>query len=347
MASLQELQALNTEMASLARVGVPLELGLSHLSRTLPRRLGSLAGRIASRLQEGRSLVEALHLEGRAVSPTYVAVVEAALEANRLPAALDALAEYGAVVQDMRRRVTLALLYPGIVAVFAYVLFVFFILKVTPTIIATLELSPSNVIPLMQFLEMLWQSSSVWVPLAPIAIILLLTFVSRVLSAAANVRVDSGGGFLNGTWFPGVTGLYADLDRSQSAGLLGLLVDHGIPLPRALRLTAAATRSSRLSGICGRLATGIEQGQSLRTLIEQEDHLAPLIARLFAAGEQEGRLGAALAQAATIYRRRAMRRADWLRTILPPVLVTVVGGGITLLYALTLFLPLRSLWMGL
>lgn len=346
MASLEELQRLNAEMASLARAGVPLEVGLSHLSQTLPRRLGELAGRLSSRLQEGRPLAEALHLEGRHVSPTYVAVVEAGLEADRLPAALDALADYGAVVQDTRRRVLLALLYPGLVAIVAYALFWLYVVLVIPTIVTTLEFSPEKTPPLAKTLRAIWETSGVWGPLVPIALVLLLMFASRLLASASSLRGRVGGRILGGAWFPGVTGMYADLDRSQTSALLGMLLKHGIPLPRALRLTAAATRSSNLSSACSRLADGIEQGRPLRSLVEHDVRLPPLMARLFASGDATGHLSDALSQASLIYRRRALHRADWLRMFLPPVMVVLIGGGVTLLYALSLIIPLKTMWIG-
>lgn len=346
MASVQEFQALNREMASLARAGVPMELGLSHLSRTLPRRIGGLSGRIADRLKEGRSLIDALHLEGRQVSGTYIAVVEAALETNRLPEALDALVEHGAAVQDLRRRFALALLYPSIVVVMAYVLFWVFVLKVTPTVIATLEMAPEKVGSPLRPLQAIWQAANDWWWLAPAGLVLLLLFLARVFAGAVNATATTGR-FFSGAWFPGVASVYADLDRSHVTGLLRLLVEHGVPLPRALRFAGAAAQSSSLRAVFERLAEGSEHGRSLRELVGRENSLPPLIGQLFTAGELEGRLSDALAQASTIYRRRAVRRADWLRTVLTPVLVTVIGGGVTFLYGASLFVPLRGLWFGL
>jgi len=346
MASIHELQALNREMASLARAGVPLELGLYHVSRTLPRRLGTVAGRVSDRLKEGRSLIDALHLEGPAVSPAYVAVVEAALEANRLPDALDAVVEHGTAVQDLRRRIALSLLYPSLVVVLAYGLFWLFVLKVTPTVIATLELAPEKIAFPMSLLRQVWQAANTWWWLAPLGFALLLVFLARLLLAATNVLPAYGHGFFGGAWIPGVSRVYADLDRAQVTGLMRLLVERNIPLPKALRLAGAAAESPRLRGALMRLAEGSEHGVALQELVEDEPRLPRLISALFMAGEREGHLADALAQAATIYRRRATRRADWLKTVLTPMLVTLIGGGVTMLYGAALFIPLRGLWLG-
>jgi type II secretory pathway component PulF len=275
-----------------------------------------------------------------------VAVVQAGLEADRLPAALDALADYGTFVQDTRRRVALALLYPGVVAIAAYVLFWVYVVLVTPTIIATLEFNPEKAPPLARTLRGIWETSAIWGPLVPIGLVLLLMFVSRVLASLSSLRGRVGGRFLGGGWFPGVAGMYVNLDRAQTTSLLGLLLKHEVPLPRALRMTGAAARSSTLAAACTRLADGVEHGRSLRSLVDHDPPLPPLLARLFASGEASGRLSEALSQASLIYRRRALRRADWLKMVLPPVLVVLIGGGVTLLYALSLVIPLRVMWSG-
>src|SRR5581483_4576583 len=121
----------------------------------------------------------------------------------------------------------------------------------------------------------------------------------------------------------------------------------GVPLPRALRFAGMASQSAALRSVFSRLADGTEHGHSLQDLISRESRLPQLMSQMFLAGERENRLADALAQTSVIYRRRAIRRAEWLRTILTPVLVALVGGGVTLLYGTALFLPLRGLWFGL
>ena len=49
--TLDELIALNDEIAALVRVGVPLELGLRQLGGDLPARMGRLAKDLAQRME--------------------------------------------------------------------------------------------------------------------------------------------------------------------------------------------------------------------------------------------------------------------------------------------------------
>lgn len=125
--NLDDLISLNHEIAALVRAGIPLELGLRGLSSGYGRRLTKLSDRLADRLASGRSLPDALADEGPAVSPIYTAVVEAGLASGNLPQALESLAISGQVIQETRRRVTLASVYPVICFIFAYAIFCLFI----------------------------------------------------------------------------------------------------------------------------------------------------------------------------------------------------------------------------
>ena len=75
--TIDQLLALNEEIAALVRAGVPLERGLVVAGRDLRGRLGRIATALSRRLSRGESLPEALEGEGQSIPPLYRAVVEA------------------------------------------------------------------------------------------------------------------------------------------------------------------------------------------------------------------------------------------------------------------------------
>ena len=58
--TLDDLIALNDEIAALVRAGVPLEAGLAELGGDLPGRLGQFATVLAQRTARGESLAQAI-----------------------------------------------------------------------------------------------------------------------------------------------------------------------------------------------------------------------------------------------------------------------------------------------
>ena len=83
--SLDELIALNEEIAALVRAGVPLERGLVGTGRDLRGRLGRVAEAVGRRMEaEGCSLAEAVAAEGRSLPELYGAVVAAGIAPGRV-----------------------------------------------------------------------------------------------------------------------------------------------------------------------------------------------------------------------------------------------------------------------
>lgn len=72
---LDDLIALNREIASLIRAGIPLNVGLRGLSDGYGNRLTELSNRLADRLDQGQSLSAALDAEGPSISPVYSSVI--------------------------------------------------------------------------------------------------------------------------------------------------------------------------------------------------------------------------------------------------------------------------------
>ena len=89
--TLDQLLALNDEIAALARAGVPLDQGLLHLGRDLPGRLGAISRQFGQRLEAGEPVLALLGDDGD-LPPAYRAVVAAGIRTGRLSVALEGIA---------------------------------------------------------------------------------------------------------------------------------------------------------------------------------------------------------------------------------------------------------------
>jgi len=76
--TLDQLIALNDEIAALIRAGVPLDRGLRSLGQDLPGRLGRFATQLSAQLARGESLTDALAEPKAKLPRLYRAVIEAA-----------------------------------------------------------------------------------------------------------------------------------------------------------------------------------------------------------------------------------------------------------------------------
>ncbi len=339
---LEDLIALNQELAALVRAGIPLELGLKQHATAWPSRFAALSERISQRLSGGQSLVDALRQEGPAVSPAYAAVIEAGLQSGRLPEALEQLANLGLTLQDLRRRVWLAAVYPIMVCTLAYVLFVGFVILCVPIWTETRE---AMMLPrhwLFDALAGLHATVRYWGPGIPLAIVAMAAF--QIMRRSFTDSVGVWQQFRSLLWMPGVSSMYRQFLRAQFARLCAVLVEHEIPAGRAVTLAAESTGDTRLISAAGEISGHLERGATWSQAVNSAERLPEFLRWMMMAGEKQQALPAVLHQAADTYQLRAEHWQWWLQNVLPVFLVTIVGGGMVLLYSLGLFSPLLLFW---
>jgi general secretion pathway protein F len=342
--TIEQLTALNDEIASLVRGGVPLELGLRELGRDSTGALADISQTLSARMNGGASLGDALRAEENRLPAVYRTVVEAGLRAGRLPAALESLSNYARELAELRRKISLALLYPLIVTAVAYFLFLVVIVNLLERLYETYELFQ---IPLHWSLAMVISIAGVahqwwWIPPLLVALVLvwwMTTGGARILNFNGPARPLA--------WIPGVGAISRRFQLANFSDLLALLVENDVPLPVGLRLTADAAGDERLRRSARELAAAVEQGKGPSASQIARYGFPPFLAWVLTCGQEGRGLVRLLHHAGAVYRRRAANLANWFKLMFPILTALVIGGGVTALYALTLFGPLAMFWRDL
>jgi len=330
--TLDDLVALNDEIAALVRAGVPLEPALAEMAGELPGKLGRLTDALAREMARGRALADVLADPALRLPPVYRAVIEAGARAGRLPAALESATRSIRQIAEIRRGVAVAAMYPFLIVAMACLALALFTAVVAPQVLSMMRAMDVPGDRPLAWLSAAGRWAVVWGPAAAAAVLGLAGlwwFRSRRASAIASPRV----GRLMG-WFPWVGNTLRWTRASAFAEVLALLVENGVPLEQAVVLAAEATGDAELiagaGDAAGRLARGEVAGAG--------QGLPPLLRWLLGCARRETLL-AALRHAADSYHRRARRHAELARTFLPVLLTLVVGGTAVLVCALLTFIP--------
>ena len=342
--SLDSLIALNDELVALTRAGMPLESGLLDLSTDLPGRLRKVVATLGARMERGETLPDALAASGDDLPPVYHAVVRAGLRSGRLPVALEGLSTFARGYSEARRSIGLALWYPLFVMLLAYALMIFLTTTVIPRFLVVFRSMGLPTHAPIRALAAMGETAWFWGPILPAGVLVFL--VAWSLSGRSRVL---GGRRADGIlrWFPWLGSMMRGFEAASFADLLALLVEHRVPYPEALMLAGDASGNPALARSSRELAAGIERGVSPGEALKGPTAFPPLLRWLLATGPQQGDLVAALKQMAGRYRGQARHQADKIRVFLPTLLLLGLGSTATLLYALALFVPLTTLWMGL
>mgnify|MGYP002528333794 CR=1 FL=1 len=338
--SLDQLVALNEEMAALVRAGVPLDAGMSDLGNDLPGRLGILASQIGQRLNQGESLPQILSDERRTLPTVWRAVVESGLRSGDLPAALESMATTGRNIADMRRAVMMSLIYPLIVVLIAYSTFVFLTMYVSPTMLDSFRTLADQEQPFLSWL--VWFGAhaawwAIWLPLFGVISLAVWWFRS------SRAHTISNSTFMR---WPAILSLLRHCRLATFAEVLSLLVRQNVPLHEGLELAGQASGDVGLQEAGAKVAACLRRGESLSAGDNGLGAFPPLLGWLIAHGARTESLSNMLREMAERYRNKAEHAANWSVVYLPIIFTTVVGGTVTLLQAFAVFVPLTQLFIG-
>jgi len=332
--SLDELIALNDEILALVRAGVPLELGLRQNAGGLSRRLTRLTTSVADQLSSGVDLAAAVQKADAGMPPIYQAILAAGLKSGRLDKALEGVTRAARHVAALRHLLLVAMVYPLIVFLLAYGLFIAVLLYVAPTLLMFAEGKPGA---LLSILDSIRDSVSIWGPIVPLVV--LAAWLAWLFQSSRALSIQRQGGIWN-LRLPLIHAMVRDAHYAMFAELLALLVEHEVPLDQSLLTAAMATADKKLARAAEETSQQVARGEKSGLITVAG---LPTLVRWALSMGTRGDLCRSLQSAAASYQQRVLRRADLLRIYLPAVLTIAIGGTATLVYALSVFTPFTQM----
>jgi type II secretory pathway component PulF len=322
--TLEQLTALNEEMAAIARMGVPMELGLRDLGKELPGRLGRATETLQEKLDRGQDLATALSESTGVFPAAYRAIILAGLTAGNLPAAFQSVAESARRLHEVRRNMRLAWFYPLLVVMLSYAVLVAFAVQWIPTLVSFYQDAAAPSLPLFEGLMALSDTAGWWGPIVPCVVMLALA-----------------------VWYfrgHGAVGHPLHRMRYQAAmvrftELLASMLEHGVPLPRALPLAAQGTGSAAMQATCRRWSEQLARGEPASRTDAQTPAVPDWVAWLLNHGGNSARLAENLRRSAENYRRDLLRQAQWFSRAFPIWITIAVGGTATVVTAVLVAAP--------
>lgn len=344
--SLEQLVALNEEMAALVRAGIPLEQGLGAIGHDMPGRVGEIATQLGERMQAGESLSQILATDEKTFPPIWRAVVQAGQRSGHLARALEGLSTTVRRGAELRRAVGAAMVYPLAVVALAYGLFVFLVVRLAPTTLGVYESFSSSSDPLLAWMVWLGETAKWWAFWPPLVVVLLLVFrwyrSGRASVTQGRVTTARSSGFFWRRWASASQAL-RDGRMATFAEILSLLIKQEIPLQEAIVLAADASGDRGLSHAAREIADRQRAGEVFESRDAIPAPFPPLLGWLVLAGADQPGIGDTLLRTADGYRQRAARAATWTAMYLPIVLTAVFGGAATVLQGVATFGPICRL----
>jgi len=318
----RELMHFSRQLAVFMKAGIPVLESLEVLaeevgSKTFQRILAEMA----EALRSGETFASAADAHPEAFPPYYLGILRSAELTGNLDTVLDQLAEYIDRDTEARRKITSALIYPGIVLVLSIVAVVVITGVVLPrfktffaSLHAKLPLPTRALIAIANFFVTDWFVFAGLAALIVVAVVLSAsTQRGREIRDVVVLRVPVLGDLIR----------TAILERF--CRILCSMVGAGVPLPEALLVTGNATTNAVFRRGLQTAREGMLRGEGLATPLAQTD-LFPIAARrMFLVGESTGTLDNQLDTAAHYFDRELDYKLKHFTSLFEPAVILFVG----------------------
>jgi general secretion pathway protein F len=320
----------------LSQSGLPLEEALLAVAQQneTPRTKSILLG-VRSKVMEGHTLADGLGEFPQAFPELYRATVSAGEQSGHLDAVLDRLADYTEARQELRQRVTNAMIYPIALVALSVAIIAFMLATVVPRIVNVFE-NASGELPALtrwliatsDFIRNHWLLLIIGIAAVVYAIWWVLKREGpKRRYHATLLRLPITGRLTRG------------INTARFTRTFSILAGSGVPILDALKIAAEVIENLPMRDAVNEATLRVREGASISRSLAASKLFPPMMIHLIASGETGGRLEDMLERTANYQEREVDGLIATLLGILQPLLIVLMG-GVVLTIVLAILLPI-------
>lgn len=339
-----ELVMVTRNLGSMLTAGLTLSRALSVIERqsSNPRLKGVMKSVVKS-INEGGTFNETLKNFPKVFNDLYVAMVKAGEESGNLAQSLQTLAIQMERATNLKKKIKGAMIYPTIVIIVMVIIAVLMMIYVMPEITGVFKGMDKDLPATTTFLI---NSSDFMVEHTLLAIGSMLGTVFGFI-----YLLKTKWGKIASSWvvvrLPVIGTLAKEANSARTARTLSSLLNSGVDVIQSINITEEVLQNVFYKEVLRDAALRVEKGTALsETFIERNDLYPILVGEMILVGEETGQIAGMLGELAIFYETEVERKTKDLSTIIEPLLMVVIGGGVGF-FALALIAPIYSISDGL
>src|SRR5437764_1255862 len=132
------------------------------------------------------------------------------------------------------------------------------------------------------------------------------------------------------------------LALSRFAKTLATLLASGVPLLTAMDIVKNIVSNTLLADVIDKARDAIREGESIAAPLKRSGQFPPLVYHMIAIGERSGQLEEMLQNVAKSYEAQVEMRVGALTSLLEPVMIVAMGGGVAFI-VFSILMPIMQL----
>ena len=320
--SATDLALLTRQLATLVRSGLPLEESLLAVSQQTEKpRIKSILLGVRSRVMEGHALADGFAEFPSVFPEIYRATVAAGEQSGRLDTVLERLADYTESRQQIRQKVSNALVYPIALTVMCFGIVSLLLVFVVPKVVAVFETSKRELPIATQLLIAMsdfFRSYGIYVLIVLIGALWLLRRWLRNEGPRRRFHREL-------LRLPLIGRLVRGFNTARFTRTLSILTASAVPVLESLRIAGEVVTNVPMREAVAEASERIREGSPIGKSLGASRLFPPMTIHLIASGETSGELEDMLERAATNQERELDGLIGTLLGLMGPVLIVLMG----------------------
>ena len=338
-----ELVMMTRNLGSMLTAGLTITRALSVIERQSTNvKLKGVVKQVIDKINKGGQFFEALSNFPEVFSDLYIAMIKAGEESGNLAQSLQTLAIQMERASNLKKKIKGAMMYPSIVLIAMVIIGVLMMIFVMPQITGVFKDMGTDLPATTQFLI---STSDFFVQYTFVAIGGMLGFVFLFIYG-----LKTKYGKIGTSWLipklPVIGTLAKETNSARTARTLSSLLNSGVDVMQALEITEEVVQNYFYKQVIRSARDRVEKGTPLsESFVERTDLYPILVGEMILVGEETGQIAGMLGELAIFYETEVERKTKDLSTIIEPLLMVVIGGGVGF-FALALIAPIYSIGDG-
>ena len=305
------------------------------------KKIQQISGILKKSIMGGSSFADTMARYPEAFGTIFIGLIRAGEESGELEKTLGRIKDLLTKQANTKSKVIGTLMYPMFVIVLACIIMLVMLLFVFPAfkdMFAQQEKALPWITAAMinagDFLKEYWFTIPIF-----IVLFVVLCIVTVKWKPARDVldRIVLKIPFINNLV------LYSNYSNMLS--VLNVSYEAGIPIVDCLHLAVSTLTNSVMKSKIGRAITSVQQGMQLSQAFRQTKIMPKMLLFMVSTGEQSGRLGEMLERSVNYLDKILDGIIDTMTKMIEPIMLLVIG-GIVMVMALALYLPLFQSYMS-
>jgi type IV pilus assembly protein PilC len=338
--STRELVIFTRQLSTMIDAGLPLVQSLDVLASQQSAKFKGILTQVRESVESGSTFADAIAKHPGVFNHLFVNLVRAGEAGGVLDTVLQRLAVYLEKMENIKRRIKGAMIYPSIVIAVAIIVLSIILIFVVPTFASLFKDLGTKLPALTQFIvgvSEFFRNNIIYILIA-IAEVSTGVFFTYRRSERARKIVDA---FLLKLWLVG--NLILKTVLSRFCRTLATLTAGGIPILDGLEITAKASGNKVTEEAILEVRKGLSEGKTLAEPLSMRPNIfPPMVVQMIAVGEQTGALDDMLNKIADFYDEEVDAAVAALMSALEPVMIVFLGATVGVI-VVAMYLPMFKL----